>query len=79
MQQYSFWKLMPLVVVLVFFAAIGVAHVVKPDWLVGRSGVRKGGQMLTEWNRWNFQIVGALLAGVALWILDDLLSDYFSG
>lgn len=63
MQQNSPWKLMLAAAILVFFAAIGVAHVVYPDWFIKRSGVRKGGEMLTEWNRLGFQIAGAIFAG----------------
>ena len=37
------WKLMLLVTFLVFFACIGMAHAIIPDWFVKRSGVRKGG------------------------------------
>ena len=45
-------------VVLVFFAAIGVAHVVYPDWFIKRSGVRKGGEMLTSGIGWVFRSLG---------------------
>jgi hypothetical protein len=62
-------------VVLVFFGVIGVAHVVYPDWFIKRSGVRKGGEMLTEWNRLGFQIAGAIFAGFAVYLLYHLLRD----
>jgi hypothetical protein len=75
MQQNSLWKLMLVAVVLLFFAAIGVAHVVYPDWFIKRSGARKGGEMLTEWNRLGFQIAGAIFAGFAVYLLDHLLRD----
>ena len=52
---------------LVLFAAIGVAHVVNPGWFVKRSGVRKGGEMPTELDRLEFQIVGAIFAGFAIY------------
>jgi hypothetical protein len=75
--QNSAWKLMLLVVVLVFFAAAGVAHVLTPDWFIRRSGVRKGGEMLTGLNRLQFQLFGATLAGGAVYLLYVLLRDYF--
>jgi hypothetical protein len=77
-QQNSVWKLMFLVVFLVLFAAIGIGHVVKPDWFIKRSGIRKGGEMLTEWHRLQFRIMGAVLAGFATYALYVLLRDYVS-
>jgi hypothetical protein len=77
-QQNSVWKLMIGVVFFVFFAAIGIGHVVKPDWFIKRSGIRKGGEMLTELNRLEFRIGGALFAGFATYVLYILLRNYFS-
>ena len=62
-----------LVLVLVAFAGIGVAHIFKPDWFIKRSGVRRGGELLTESNRLSFQIAGAVFAGVAIYMLYSLL------
>lgn len=76
--QNSVWKLIPLVGFLLFFAGIGVAHVLNPDWFIKRSPVRKGGEMLTEWNRLQFQGVGVIFTAAALYGLYVLLSDYFS-
>jgi hypothetical protein len=64
-----------LILVLLVFAGIGVAHIIKPDWFVNRSGVRKGGELLTEWNRLGFQIAGAIFAAFALYGLYVLLRD----
>ena len=75
MQQNNLWKLMIAAIILVLFAAIGVAHIVNPDWFLKRSGIRKGGEMLTEWNRLGFQIVGAIFAGFAIYGLYVLLRD----
>ena len=58
-----------LVLMLVAFAGIGVAHVFKPDYFIKRSGVRKGGEMLSESNRLGFQIAGAIFAAVAIYML----------
>ncbi len=71
----SAWKLILLVLVLVLFVCVGIAHVINPDWFIGRSGVRRGGEMLTEWNRLGTQVVGALIAGFAVCALFALLRD----
>jgi hypothetical protein len=61
-----------LVLMLVAFAGIGIAHVFKPDYFMKRCSVRKGGEMLTEWNRLGFQIAGAIFAAVAIYMLYSL-------
>lgn len=71
----SAWKLAILLVGLVFFVCVGIAHVINPDWFMRRSGVRRGGEMLTEWNRLSFQLAGALFAGVAAYGIYLLLRD----
>lgn len=58
-----------LVLTLVVFAGIGIAHIFKPDYFLNRSGVRRGGEMLTESNRLGFQIAGAVFAMVAIYML----------
>jgi len=58
-----------LVLMLVVFAGIGIAHILKPDYFIKRSGVRRGGEMLTESNRAGFQIAGAIFAAVAIYLL----------
>jgi hypothetical protein len=78
MDQNRLLKLTLAVSILLVFAAIGVVHVVRPDWFIKRSGVRKGGEMLTEWNRLQFQIIGAIFAAFAGYGLYTVLSDYFS-
>jgi len=72
------WKLMVVVAFLVFFACLGIAHVVSPDWFIERSGARKGGEMLTGWNRFDFRYAGAFLAGGALYMLYLLLRNYLA-
>jgi hypothetical protein len=66
------------VAILVFFGAVGIAHVVNPDRFLKHSGLRKGGEMLTEWNRLGIQIAGAVFAGFAISVLESLLEDYIS-
>lgn len=78
MRENSLWALILLISLLVFFVVIGLAHVVNPDWFIRRSGVRKGGEMLTEWNRLGLQIAGVIFATVAGYGLYTLLADYFS-
>jgi hypothetical protein len=57
------------VILLVGFAAIGIAHIFKPDYFINRSAVRKGGDMLSESNRISFQIAGAIFAAFAIYLL----------
>jgi hypothetical protein len=71
----SIWKLSIGVVVLVFFFCIGVAHVINPDRFIKRSGARKGGEMLTDFNRIGFQVVGIIFAAFAGFLLFVLASD----
>jgi hypothetical protein len=74
----NLWKMGLGIVVAIFFFGIGVAHVINPDRFIERSAVRKGGELLTKWNRLQFRIVGVIFAGFAALILYVLLSDYFS-
>lgn len=39
------FKFILTLVVFVVFLGIGIGHVVKPDWFMKRSGVRRGGEM----------------------------------
>ncbi len=76
---HALWRLLGgllFVLVLIFFAGVGVAHVINPDWFIKRSGARKSGTMLTKWNRDSFRLVGAIFAGGAGYILFALLQDY---
>ncbi len=62
---------------LFFFFCVGVAHIIWPDHFIKRSGVRKGGEMLTEYNRLGFQIVGFVLAAFAAGVLYRIGTDLF--
>ena len=57
------WKLAIVVPVLLAFFCVGVAQIINPDYFIRRSGVRKGGELLTDWNRLQFQILGVIFAG----------------
>ena len=70
----SIWKLSIGVIILIFFFCLGIAHVIYPDRIIRRSGMRKGGEMLTEFNRTGVQIVGILISLFAGGVLYDLVS-----
>ncbi len=74
----NIWKLSLGMVVLLFFFCLGIAHVIYPDRFIERSGIRKGGEMLTGFNRIGFQIVGIIVtvfAGCLLYVLaGDILA-----
>ena len=72
------WNLALAVIVLLFFCGIGVAHLIRPDYWLKRSGLRKGGEMLTDLNRIGIQVVGAVTAGATMYITYDILKNYFS-
>ena len=57
------------VLMLLAFAGIGIGHIFKPDYFIKRSGVRRGGELLTESNRLGFQVAGAVFAGFAIYLL----------
>ncbi len=76
MHGESTWKLLLGVVVLLFFLVIGVAHIANPDYFLRRSAVRKGGELLSEWNRMGFQIVGLLLVCFSGFVLYELGKDF---
>jgi hypothetical protein len=52
--------------VLLLFVAVGVTHVVDPDRFLRQSGIRKGGEMLTAFNRLQFRFAGAVFACFAI-------------
>lgn len=60
------------VLLLLVFAGIGIAHIFKPDWFIKRSGVRRGGEIMSEYNRAGFQIAGAVFAAIAIYMLYSL-------
>jgi hypothetical protein len=66
------WKLTLGVAIAAFFFCIGIAHVIFPDRFIKRSSVRKGGEMLTDFNRTGFQLAGIIFAafgGFMLYVL----------
>ena len=70
--EESVWKLLLGLAVAVLFLCVGIGHVINPDYFIKRSAVRKGGELLTEFNRIGFQFVGiilAIFAGCMIYIL----------
>jgi len=57
-----------LAALIAFVAGIGITHILNPDYFIRRSGVRKGGEMLTDWNRTGFRVVGAAAQAFAIYI-----------
>jgi hypothetical protein len=72
----NFLKFTALVLFLLLFFCVGIANIINPDWFIRRSGVRKGGELLTEWNRLGFQIMGAIFAGFVIYVVYDLLRNH---
>lgn len=73
----SIWKLCLLALILVLFLCVGIGHMFYPDYFLKRSAARKGGKMLTDWNRGSFQLVGLILTGFILYLIYQLARDIF--
>jgi hypothetical protein len=69
------WKPWIGIVILVFFFCAGVAHVIYPDRFLRRSGMRKGGEMLTDFNRLGIRLAGTLFAAFSGFLLYVLFKD----
>ena len=67
----SIWTLILTVAILLVFAAIGIGCVINPDWGIKHFGqsLRRGGELLTEWNRIGIQFVGLAFGGFAVYLL----------
>jgi hypothetical protein len=59
--------------VLTLFCGLGLAHVFRPGYFYRRSGIRKGGEMLTEFNLIGVQMVGLVVALFALGVIYDMM------
>ncbi len=77
MHENSLWNVVFLTILLLFFVASGLGHVLNPDWFLTRSGERKGGDLLAQWNRLGCQMFGAILVAFSGYGLYSLFSDYF--
>jgi hypothetical protein len=77
MVHNTLWRAVLGIVVLLFFAGVGVAQVANPDWFVARSGMRKGGEMLTPWNQSGVRFAGLIETTAVTYILYEILCDMF--
>ena len=71
MEPNNIWKEMLGVVVLLFFAYVGISNVVKPDI----RNFPKGGELLRGWNRFQIRWAAAAFAGFAMYGLYRLVRD----
>jgi hypothetical protein len=60
------------------FFCIGIAHVIFPDRFIKGSSVRKGGEMLTDFNRTGFQIAGIIIAAFGGFLVYVLVGAIFA-
>jgi hypothetical protein len=74
MKANDIWKLVLAALLLLVFVYVGISNVIKPD--IRR--LRKGGEMLTEWNRVGVRSAGAIFAAGAIYLLYRLLRDIFA-
>jgi len=73
MHHDSLGSLILVVLVCVLFAGIGVAALVNPDYFIRHSGMRKGGELLGDWNRLGMQVVGLVVIIIVIWALYSTL------
>jgi hypothetical protein len=75
----SAWKLILGIVALTSFVIIGVGSAVNPDWGIKHFGpsLRRGGELLTEFNRFGMAFFGIALGAFGLFGLYSLLRDCF--
>ncbi len=65
----STWKLVLGIIVFVVFACFGIANLLKPNI----RNLRKGGEMLTGWNRFQVRWFAALFTAFAIYGIYELL------
>jgi hypothetical protein len=58
---------------LLLFGALGVAHIVRPDRFV--KGRRRGGELLTEWNRLGIQAFGVIAVVASAYLAWKIFSN----
>jgi len=75
----SLWTLILTLILLGGFAAIGIGCVINPEWGIRHFGqsVRKGGELLTEWNRLGISFVGVAFGGFAIYLIYIVLRGCF--
>ncbi len=78
MHEESLWRLAIGVLVLAGFAFIGIGCLVNPEWGIrhfGR-GLRRGGELQTEWNQIGIALAGLVFAAGSVYILFEVLREY---
>jgi hypothetical protein len=65
------WKQLLGYTVLLLFVAVGIAHALRPERFM--KPWHRGGEMLTEWNRFGIRIAGIVLAAVSIYILYSIV------
>jgi hypothetical protein len=75
----SIWTLILTFAILAGFAVIGIGCVIKPDWGIKHfaQSWRRGGELLTEWNRLGIQFVGLAFGGFAAYLIYIVLRGCF--
>lgn len=61
------WKELIGYAVLIFFAAAGIAHALRPERFM--KPWHRGGELLTEWNLLGIRLFGLALAAGAIYVL----------
>ena len=69
------WKIAMLVVLFLFFAGVGIAHVANPDRFLKPH--QRGGEMLTGWNRFEIRSLGVAFTVFSVYMIYCFLRDYF--
>jgi hypothetical protein len=60
------------------FGVLGISHLIYPDYFIKRTAMRRGEEMLNEWNRTGVRFVGLIVTLFSGGILYDLVTDLFS-
>jgi hypothetical protein len=65
------------VLILLAFLVAGIDMVIHPKRHMKNAWLRRGGEMLREWNETGVQGLGLVVTGVSAWILYDLLHRFW--
>lgn len=67
------WKMAAVTALLLIFIWIGLAHVINPDRFIKRSGKQP-----TDWRRSQYRVASAVFAGVAVYMLYEVIRKLIS-
>ena len=75
----SVWKLIFILALLLGFAVIGFGCLIRPEWGIKHFGqsLRRGGELLTEWNRLGIAFAGLAFGIFSLYGMYIVLRDCF--